>query len=296
MELRQLQCLVTCARTQSFSKAAAMLYTSQSNVSKTIAALEKELGTKLFERRQHGIRLTEKGKDICQIAMQMLEGREKIMESAGEGELDVLRISFQPNPWFASAFCEYYVRFGAEGRRCNVTSAPVDEIIRRLYSHLDQLGFAYIEDSQMARLEESFRANHLGCLPLGKTRSLLFYGREAKKADLKELSLIQGQEDHYSGISLWKERLTQTGPELKPKVMITTNSDLVLQEILQRTSLCNISPAYQSHKEHAFFPDAGQIEETGLGVQFICLFRNDQALEEGPKHFLSFIRKYMEEQ
>ena len=30
-----------------------MLFTSQSNVSKTIAALEKELGKKIFERRRH---------------------------------------------------------------------------------------------------------------------------------------------------------------------------------------------------------------------------------------------------
>ena len=43
MELRQLQCMVICAQTKSFSKAASMLFTSQSNVSKTIAALEKEL-------------------------------------------------------------------------------------------------------------------------------------------------------------------------------------------------------------------------------------------------------------
>lgn len=46
MELRQLQCMVICAQTKSFSKAASMLFTSQSNVSKTIAALEKNLERK----------------------------------------------------------------------------------------------------------------------------------------------------------------------------------------------------------------------------------------------------------
>ena len=64
MELRQLQCMVICAQTKSFSKAASMLFTSQSNVSKTIAALEKELGKKIFERRRHGIELTAKGEQI----------------------------------------------------------------------------------------------------------------------------------------------------------------------------------------------------------------------------------------
>lgn len=38
--------MVACAQTKSFSKAASILFTSQSNVSKMIASLEKELGKK----------------------------------------------------------------------------------------------------------------------------------------------------------------------------------------------------------------------------------------------------------
>lgn len=61
--------MVACAQTKSFSKAASILFTSQSNVSKMIASLEKELGKKVFERKQHGIELTDKGKQIYKYAL-----------------------------------------------------------------------------------------------------------------------------------------------------------------------------------------------------------------------------------
>ena len=80
MELRQLQCMVICAQTKSFSRAASMLFTSQSNVSKTIASLENELGKKIFERKRHGIELTAKGKQIYQYALSMVECSAKILD------------------------------------------------------------------------------------------------------------------------------------------------------------------------------------------------------------------------
>lgn len=106
MELRQLQCMVACAQTKSFSKAASILFTSQSNVSKMIASLEKELGKKVFERKQHGIELTDKGKQIYKYALSMVECSAKILECAEEDATEELRVSFQPGSWFANAFCE----------------------------------------------------------------------------------------------------------------------------------------------------------------------------------------------
>ncbi len=154
MELRQLQCMVICAQTKSFSKAASMLFTSQSNVSKTIAALEKELGKKIFERRRHGIELTAKGEQIYKYALSMVECSAKILDCAEEDATEELRVSFQPSSWFANTFCEYYIQESA-GEKYNIISAPAEEIIRRIIANQDQLGFAYFEDSQLDKLKKS---------------------------------------------------------------------------------------------------------------------------------------------
>ena len=173
MELRQLQCMVICAQTKSFSRAASMLFTSQSNVSKTIASLENELGKKIFERKRHGIELTAKGKQIYQYALSMVECSAKILDCAEEDATEELRVSFQPSSWFANAFCEYYIQENA-GEKYNIISAPAEEIIRRIIANQDQLGFAYFEESQLRKMEKIFPENHIGYYTLKKTKTVLY--------------------------------------------------------------------------------------------------------------------------
>lgn len=48
----------------SFSKAAEFTYTTQSAISKAIKKLEEQLNTQLFYRNNHGIELTEKGREL----------------------------------------------------------------------------------------------------------------------------------------------------------------------------------------------------------------------------------------
>lgn len=50
MTFTQINCFVTVAREQSFTKAASILYVSQPAISKSISRLEEELGFPLFDR------------------------------------------------------------------------------------------------------------------------------------------------------------------------------------------------------------------------------------------------------
>ena len=50
IDIKQLKYFEECARTESFSKAAEALYTTQSSVSKVIKSMEDSLGIRLFER------------------------------------------------------------------------------------------------------------------------------------------------------------------------------------------------------------------------------------------------------
>ena len=294
MELRQLQCMVVCAQTKSFSKAASMLFTSQSNVSKTIASLENELGKKIFERKRHGIELTAKGKQIYQYALSMVECSAKILDCAEEDATEELRVSFQPSSWFANAFCEYYTQENA-GEKYNIISAPAEEIIRRIIANQDQLGFAYFEDSQLRKMEKIFPENHIGYYMLKKTKTVLYCRNKANHKNRNEIYLVQGVEDYYSGISLWKEQQESNEEKCRLQVKVTTNSDYIMQAMLQKTDLGNISPNCLSHNENSISHDIMQLENQEQSVQFVCLFRNDQKMEKLPKKFLTFIKDYVEE-
>ena len=71
MEIRNLITFVHVAELNSFTKAAKALDYSQSTVSFQIKQLENELDCLLFERINHNISLTEKGKELLSFAREI---------------------------------------------------------------------------------------------------------------------------------------------------------------------------------------------------------------------------------
>lgn len=82
MTFDQMETFVQVARTRSFSRAAVLLDLAQPTLSGRIAALEGELGTRLFERHGHTLDLTEAGRALLPYAERMLA-----LRSEGRGEV-----------------------------------------------------------------------------------------------------------------------------------------------------------------------------------------------------------------
>lgn len=73
MDTNSLRTFITTAELESFSLAADQLYLTQPAISKRIAALEEELGTKLFDRIGRHVSLTEAGRTLLQRARLILQ-------------------------------------------------------------------------------------------------------------------------------------------------------------------------------------------------------------------------------
>ena len=92
------------AKYGSFSKTAEFTYTTQSAISKSIKKLEEELDTKLFYRKQNGVELTEKGRELLfyvEKAFGNLLTAERIMLETEELKRGKLNIGL---PSFISSF------------------------------------------------------------------------------------------------------------------------------------------------------------------------------------------------
>ena len=76
MELRQLRYFAKAAETLNFSHAANCLNMAQSSLSRQIKQLEDELGTQLFIRDSHSIRLTEAGEEMLPFALRTIHDAE----------------------------------------------------------------------------------------------------------------------------------------------------------------------------------------------------------------------------
>jgi DNA-binding transcriptional LysR family regulator len=73
-DARRLPTFREVARRGSFAAAAEALCFTPSAVSQQIAALEREVGAKLFERSNHGVRLTDAGERLLGHADALLDG------------------------------------------------------------------------------------------------------------------------------------------------------------------------------------------------------------------------------
>lgn len=74
VDLKLLQFAVVLARHRHFGRAAAALQISQPTLSRSIAALEKELGARILERSRRDIAATPAGGDVLKMADELITG------------------------------------------------------------------------------------------------------------------------------------------------------------------------------------------------------------------------------
>jgi DNA-binding transcriptional LysR family regulator len=95
MELRQLEHFVAIAQESSFTQAAKRLHLSQSALSISIRALERDLGARLFERTSREVALSDAGRALLPEARRILNDVDvarKAVGDVGSGLRGVLRI------------------------------------------------------------------------------------------------------------------------------------------------------------------------------------------------------------
>ncbi|WP_243717598.1 LysR family transcriptional regulator [Actinomadura sp. KC345] len=97
MELRHLRYFVAVAEHLSFSRAARHLHLAQQSLSQQIAALERDLEVRLFDRDTRGTRLTEAGRAFLPEARAVLaraDAAVAVAQRAGRGETGRLDLAF----------------------------------------------------------------------------------------------------------------------------------------------------------------------------------------------------------
>lgn len=117
MEFRQLHYFVAAAETTSFRQAAERLRTQISSVSRTVAALEDDLGVSLFDRDTRGVRLTMVGQAFLIDARRILVDIDRAREAAQSiaagvtGRLRLAVCEDATTPVFARILTAFRARF-----------------------------------------------------------------------------------------------------------------------------------------------------------------------------------------
>ncbi|NNC11367.1 LysR family transcriptional regulator [Planctomonas sp. JC2975] len=85
MDTRQVEYAIAVADELSFTRAAARVYAVQSTVSAGVQALERALGVVLFERDQHGVRMTQAGESVLPALRELAEAEARARTAADPG-------------------------------------------------------------------------------------------------------------------------------------------------------------------------------------------------------------------
>lgn len=152
----RLETFVKVAECGSFTKAADMLFVTPTAVMKQINALEKELSATLFDRTNHGLRLTKAGESFLRDARYILEYMERAIQKAREIEEGENRKSIRigtsvmtPAKFILDIWSEVQSRMPMlKIELIPFENNPVNavEILKNLGQHIDVVGGLYDEN------------------------------------------------------------------------------------------------------------------------------------------------------
>ena len=137
MDLHHLRYLLALAEHQSFRKAADALCITQPALSRSLQALEQDLGVQLVDRASNQNTLTAYGRQVVQNARGILSGTAELRRNVAQlkaGSLGTISIGFGPTP-AAILMTPFLRRMAADHPRVqvNVSGGSVDLLTRALH-------------------------------------------------------------------------------------------------------------------------------------------------------------------
>ena len=218
MELRHMRYFLTVAEEGNLTKAAERLMIAQPPLSRQIKDLEEELGTPLFERKNHGVSLTEAGIRFRQYASQIVALSDRSMEDIrdmSEGLNGILYLA-AVEAKAPQIISKWISSFGSKHPNVefNLWNGNTDDVVHRVKNGLCEIAVitAPYDEESLIGLEiykEPWVAMIPNSHPLSKKRSKTIELKDLKDCNL----LIPSRQSRLREIEDWFAPLN-----IEPKV------------------------------------------------------------------------------
>lgn len=225
MDIKNLTTFVYVAELSSFTKAAQVLGYTQSTVSFQIKQLETELECRLFERINHSVVLTDKGKKLLEYAHKMKRLNDEIIEEMSheselKGHVVIATASSLCKSMLGSNYADFYKTH--PNITLKIAEAGTTEMFRMVdHNEVDMIltldSHIYNTDYIIAK-EERVGVHFVASPKLG------IKGR-IKIEELLNYPFILAEKG-MSYTRLFEEKLSQKSLEVKP-VLETGNTDII---------------------------------------------------------------------
>ena len=247
MELKQLEYFTVVCEKGSFSQAAECLYTSQPNVSKVISSLEKDLGRKLVERTNRGLRITPYGETVRDYAKVILKHVSIIGSMSTHHKGKKFALAAYPSNMIANLLVDFYRKWGRE-YIVEHQEGSVEEVSDWVANGQSELGIVYIAQRQLASFRHILGHKNLVFEPLDVKEACVYVGPrhpyyERDSIDFSELTGLRfigavrdyfSMEHHLDRVSLGAISTNDLN------YAIYSNSDHMTISALMQSDLCSL--------------------------------------------------------
>lgn len=216
VDIDHLREFIYLAETLSFQVTAKHFYISQSVLSKHISSMEREVGTRPFDRGRHHVLLTEAGSmfylDMLKVLNDYGRGLAHLEELRGGGDFSLsvgyLRNAARP---FLGTFLNYIEEKHPDART-DITSMEFGELIRAHRSHRIDVGLTMHFDPEADVACDVFDVYRDELyLITAKDHPLASRGGEVSREDLEDLDFVLPDSDWYPGFSDFVRELLPEG-------------------------------------------------------------------------------------
>lgn len=232
MEIRDLEYFVAVARNESFTRAAREMFISQSSLSEAVRRLERSLGVELFERTQHGVRLTGRGKFFVQRAeaiLGLIDASMRDVQEPHDDEPETVRLGIAPVA-AGKAVLEVISHYtdGVGGLTVTLEEEPSFVIVENLESSRNDVGVV-VQRGEITlphwplfetRVMVVLSANH----PLAQHEVI-------NAADLKGLPLVMMARNSFLTASVLDQ---MTAADVTPRIIHRTSQLSYVEHLVHR--------------------------------------------------------------
>ena len=300
MELKQLEFFIAASDCRSLSKAAEKLYTTQPNVSKVIGALEKELGSTLFERTSRGLRLTNYGKSIYEYAENIMKNASLIANT----ELVERHNTFSIYTYPSNIMARLLVELHQNNPYLTIEhhQGTVGEITKHVANGISEIGILYVSKKQLIAFRHIISHKKLEFIELGKKEACIYVGPNSplyskKSISIEELSrlrFVRGLSDFFSMEHNLEQVSVGTVGSEKLHSVVYTNSEHFTTNLLLKTDLVElgINLSYPNHQHYDIKNLRIEGEDAYLTLGYVI--EKDHALTNIAKELIEHLKSIIE--
>lgn len=282
----------------SINKAAEKLYISQPNLSRSIHALEEEMGKQILERNNRGVTLTPTGKLLYYYSKSILE-QFKVLERIKELDEDQIysQLSISVDSIFLrdDLILNFYKRINSAETEIKFLETTAEEVLQNVIDMKSEIGITILNDIQltifkkMAEIKD-IEIEILGTGPLYvhiNENNPLSQKEEIDVKDLLDFPLIHLPYDFFSELNF---SLTIDDIPLKQfKTTITMSNYQAIINMINHANAIMLGNKWQIEELKHSHIKSLQFKNCHITKSFVIIKRKRTVLSNAAKIFLDII-------